>query len=86
MLHKFTPPSGFVGKGASCSNSSFIPVAPSRHMYGPMLWEEWRQRYGIADKFPRWGVFSKEWQQMACQIAALKKAEKAPIPPEPKEN
>lgn len=86
MLHKFTPPSCFARKGASCPNSSFIPVAPYGRMCGPMLWEEWRQRYGIADKFPRWGVFSKEWQQMACQIAALEKAEKTPIPPEPKEN
>ncbi|MBQ1348171.1 MAG: hypothetical protein IIY58_02265, partial [Aeriscardovia sp.] len=40
----------------------------------------------IPDKFPRWGVFSKEWQETACQVAALRKAEKAPIPPEPKEN
>ena len=86
MLHRFVPHVCSMKKQANFSNSNFIPLAGARGLGAYAMWEQWRQCYGIPDKFPRWGVFSKEWQETACQVAALRKAEKAPIPPDPEEN
>ncbi|MBR6439865.1 MAG: hypothetical protein IKS61_00895 [Aeriscardovia sp.] len=88
MLHRFSPIGCFRHPSIKRRPGGFTPFVGNftgalSSMY---MWEEWCRYYGIPEKWPRGGTFSKKYWQVANEVVALHKAEKEPIPPEPKEN
>ena len=85
LLHSFNHGVGFKWGNRKCGS----PYAPFSGYLGTgpiYVQEAWRQYYGILEKWPRGGGFSDKYWQIWNEIIALRKAEKEPIPPEPKKS